>query len=576
MENCKVVSLHLRGNRLDMIAEIVVALKKFRDRIEKKLEAVCEDEADLTSLFRETCYELIQPGTAGSRKSCLHANCSTFKHVFGGKDISDPFKESPITAVRCPSPADTTHTVKLHHHNLKNNRDCHNRDEQLVLVKACENIPLLQLPGIEFIKNLAEYKSVEDQGGFFMSSSVGRSVASARAPKVSIIRFTHNSCTAVRGTSPAETAAMKLITRAATFTFRKTAPSTTSSMLISFVWSIPHSVAMAFAVKMLSPQGEAIFFKLWPGICIVIILGFNFLFLHLLVSKGNASQTTSCHALNYFLDLRLYFFIHCPCNSRFIIVSICRRLQLCLTSSASICKSRTAQDRIAFSVGLPLDSGTDPAMGLETLPVVVSVPVLSVQMTVAEPIVSHAEKYASVSVTASGKPSGIATTTMCHELWSSSSRPKPYSCPQMSQASEHIHPPPLSQKAKRGSEQDQLRHDRFLLSCSIHRLAENAHLGTAHQNTTSPTTRSNIDTCDLLPSLTTSIWILLLIFDNLSNCFSCLKLLNAETATTRKTATNMLPPSYQPSAAPSSWMPKPRDRAAQTSRMRMVVSLKAS
>uniref|UniRef100_A0A6N2NHQ8 Sulphate adenylyltransferase catalytic domain-containing protein n=1 Tax=Salix viminalis TaxID=40686 RepID=A0A6N2NHQ8_SALVM len=44
------------------------------------------------------------------------------------------------------------------------------------------------------------------------------SVARARAPNVFIIRVTHSNWTAVSGTSPAETAATKLITRAATFT----------------------------------------------------------------------------------------------------------------------------------------------------------------------------------------------------------------------------------------------------------------------------------------------------------------------------------------------------------------------
>ncbi|PKI26333.1 hypothetical protein CRG98_048978, partial [Punica granatum] len=55
-------------------------------------------------------------------------------------------------------------------------------------------------------------------GGWLRRLFVGRSVASARAPKVSIIRLTHSSWTAVKGTSPEDTAAMKLITSAATFT----------------------------------------------------------------------------------------------------------------------------------------------------------------------------------------------------------------------------------------------------------------------------------------------------------------------------------------------------------------------
>lgn len=39
-------------------------------------------------------------------------------------------------------------------------------------------------------------------GGLFIMSSFGGSVARARAPNVSIIIFTHNSCTAVSGALP--------------------------------------------------------------------------------------------------------------------------------------------------------------------------------------------------------------------------------------------------------------------------------------------------------------------------------------------------------------------------------------
>ena len=60
--------------------------------------------------------------------------------------------------------------------------------------------------------------SVRPIGGFVINSLMGFSVARARAPNVSIIRFTHNNWTAVNGTSPAKTAATKLIIRAATFT----------------------------------------------------------------------------------------------------------------------------------------------------------------------------------------------------------------------------------------------------------------------------------------------------------------------------------------------------------------------
>ncbi|KAJ4838589.1 hypothetical protein Tsubulata_007089 [Turnera subulata] len=55
-------------------------------------------------------------------------------------------------------------------------------------------------------------------GGFLRRSFVGISVAKASAPKVSMMRFTHSSWTAVRGTLPEETAATKLMMRAATLT----------------------------------------------------------------------------------------------------------------------------------------------------------------------------------------------------------------------------------------------------------------------------------------------------------------------------------------------------------------------
>uniref|UniRef100_A0A2P2NKN5 Uncharacterized protein n=1 Tax=Rhizophora mucronata TaxID=61149 RepID=A0A2P2NKN5_RHIMU len=96
------------------------------------------------------------------------------------------------------------------------------------------------------------------------------------------------------------------------------------------------------------------------------------------------------------------------------------------------------------------------------------------------------------------------------------------------------------------------------------------------KKTISPTTMSNIEISCRRPYLKTSMLILSLILERLSNCISCLKLLKAETTTTRKTAMKMLPPSYQPSLGPSSLMPKPSARAAQTSRIIMVVSLKAS
>ena len=41
-------------------------------------------------------------------------------------------------------------------------------------------------------------------GSLSINSSYGGSVASAKAPRVSMIKFTHKSCTAVRGALPAQ------------------------------------------------------------------------------------------------------------------------------------------------------------------------------------------------------------------------------------------------------------------------------------------------------------------------------------------------------------------------------------
>ncbi|PON54427.1 hypothetical protein PanWU01x14_195060 [Parasponia andersonii] len=94
--------------------------------------------------------------------------------------------------------------------------------------------------------------------------------------------------------------------------------------------------------------------------------------------------------------------------------------------------------------------------------------------------------------------------------------------------------------------------------------------------TTSPTTISKMEISCRLPPLMTSILMLSLIFDSLSNCVSCLKLLRAEPTMTSSTAMKMLPPSYQPSFPPCSLIPKPRDRAAHIKRIKMVVSFNAS
>ena len=53
--------------------------------------------------------------------------------------------------------------------------------------------------------------TVRPTGGFSISSFVGFSVARARAPSVSMIKFTHNHRTAIDGTQLAETVATKLI-----------------------------------------------------------------------------------------------------------------------------------------------------------------------------------------------------------------------------------------------------------------------------------------------------------------------------------------------------------------------------
>lgn len=70
-----------------------------------------------------------------------------------------------------------------------------------------------------FLEHLKKKKKHLRPTGFLsMRWSVGGSVANARAPRVSMMRFTQSSCTAFSGTSPEETAATTLITRAATFT----------------------------------------------------------------------------------------------------------------------------------------------------------------------------------------------------------------------------------------------------------------------------------------------------------------------------------------------------------------------
>nr|GMD34166.1 hypothetical protein CDL15_Pgr001607 [Ipomoea batatas] len=87
-----------------------------------------------------------------------------------------------------------------------------------------------------------------------MRSSVGCSVARAKAPKESIMRLTQRSWTAVSATPPDDIAVTKFVARAATFTFLNFSPSTIApSSILSPSFNIPHSMAMAFAVNILSP-----------------------------------------------------------------------------------------------------------------------------------------------------------------------------------------------------------------------------------------------------------------------------------------------------------------------------------
>ncbi|KAF8017783.1 hypothetical protein BT93_H2855 [Corymbia citriodora subsp. variegata] len=94
--------------------------------------------------------------------------------------------------------------------------------------------------------------------------------------------------------------------------------------------------------------------------------------------------------------------------------------------------------------------------------------------------------------------------------------------------------------------------------------------------TTSPTTISNMEIGCLRPSRTTSTLMLPLTFESFRNCLPCLKLLRAETMTTRKMAMIILPPSYQPSSRPCCLIPNPKERTAHTMRMIMIMSLNAS
>ncbi|KAF7818367.1 hypothetical protein G2W53_023822 [Senna tora] len=192
----------------------------------------------------------------------------------------------------------------------------------------------------------------------------------------------------------------------------------------------------------------------------------------------------------------------------------------CFSSSMFMPNSDTAHKRIAFSVGLP---------------------------EISEPIVSQAEsfltmacsaiilfmEYASVRVTANGRPSGIATTTIVTAV-------------------ETIRKTALNTS-----------------SISVFLPTKATVRPTFPIEEVSLSRRA----CNGVLSLVSRVMELII---SPQAVFVPTELLSAETTTTKKTATNMLPPSYHPSCPPFSLMPKPRERPAQTRRMRIVVSLKAS
>ncbi|WRX09284.1 hypothetical protein QQP08_001771 [Theobroma cacao] len=112
------------------------------------------------------------------------------------------------------------------------------------------------------------------------------------------------------------------------------------------------------------------------------------------------------------------------------------------------------------------------------------------------------QRQASVRVTANGRPSGIATTTIVtaaatirttafkisstsvllpiYSFFPLSSSVFPCPFPRMLRAFEHIHLPPLNQKKGMGSWWYLLPRGHSRLSCLIHPLAANIHPKTAH------------------------------------------------------------------------------------------------
>ncbi|KAK6915431.1 hypothetical protein RJ641_020548 [Dillenia turbinata] len=332
------------------------------------------------------------------------------------------------------SPTQPLSTCKLlqefNHYHLKNNRDCYDPKKESVLVYPRKNVLFLQPSSIKLIEHLAQHKGVEDEcflhllthtkdgltfelqgqqnnhptGGFAMRSFVGCSVAKAKAPKVSIMRFTQRSCTAVSGTLPEETAAAKLIARAATFTFLNVTPSITASFSkFSSVLRIPHSRAIAFAVNGLSPVTILMFtpaflqdstaalrpgrhgsFK--PRNPNKLLINLSIYFCTPFVAQGNASQTFCCHALNYCLKLPSVVIIHGSDSPISLVQTPCSR------------SSRTFD---AISVEALTSNASFPSQNSVTLiSFKVRVPVLSVQIVVADPIVSQAESLRTIALSA--------------------------------------------------------------------------------------------------------------------------------------------------------------------------------
>ncbi|KAK6929892.1 hypothetical protein RJ641_003986 [Dillenia turbinata] len=261
--------------------------------------------------------------------------------------------------------------------------------------------------------------SVRPTGRFSMSSLVGCSVARARAPSVSMMRFTHSNWTAVSGTSPAEIAATKLIARAATLTRRSIICTITSdrnnvaflfqalhhekfvkrrgschhtdfvNFLHSLLWGVVSELHTLYhrSIHILTRPENSAFCSYSPcsvnivtsdhfdvhSSILAVLHGFFhpiparnqpiydhlsgdfsifIFFWNLLMSKCDASKAASCHSFNYLFKLHLFFSIQSS--------DCTRKITIILWWQSPLSHKQTAR----------------------------------------------------VSVTASGKPSGIATTTM--------------------------------------------------------------------------------------------------------------------------------------------------------------------